>query len=101
MGIGGLTVEAIFIDDGRASDQPIRTEAYLYSLSETEWTDLRAEATRSRKAGNPLLRCGDCRSPVYARESTNGRRHCYHFGTEAKDCLWASANARNARLLTA
>ena len=27
MRIGGLTVEAIFVDDGRASDQPIRTEA--------------------------------------------------------------------------
>ncbi|MDH4992230.1 DUF6035 family protein [Aquamicrobium lusatiense] len=101
MGIGGLTVEAIFVDDGRDADQPIRTEAYLYSLSETEWTDLRAEATRSRRAGKALLRCGDCRSPVYARESTNGRRHCYHFGTEVKDCLWASANARNARSIDA
>jgi len=101
MRISGLTVEAIFVDDGRASDQPIRTEAYLYSLSETEWTNLRAEATRSRRAGKPLLRCGDCRNPVYARESTNGRRHCYHFGTEVKDCPWALANARNARSIDA
>ncbi|WP_345932208.1 DUF6035 family protein [Tistrella arctica] len=62
---------------------------------------MRAKATRSRKAGEPLLRCGDCRSPVYARESTKGRRHCYHFGTEVKDCLWSSANARNARSIDA
>lgn len=101
MRIEGLTIEAIFVEDGATPGQPIRTEAYLYSLSETEWTSLRAEATRSRKAGNPLLRCGDCRSPVYARESTNGRRHCYHFGTDVKDCLWASANARNARSIDA
>lgn len=101
MGIGALTVEAIFIDDGKALSQPIRTEAYLYSLSETEWTNLRAEATRSRKAGKPLLLCGDCKSPVYARESTSHRRHCYHFGTDVKGCQWASANARHARSIDA
>lgn len=101
MGIATLTVEAIFINDGKSSDQPIRAELYLYSLSETEWSDLRAEATRSRRKGKPLLQCGDCRSPVYARESSNGRRHCYHFGTEVKDCLWALANARSARSIDA
>lgn len=101
MRFGGLTVEAIFVDDGKASIQPIRTEAYLYSLSETEWANLRAEATRSRRAGKSLLRCGDCKSPVYARESTSGRRHCYHFGTDIKDCQWASANARNVRSIDA
>lgn len=101
MRIGGLTVEAVFIDDGRALDEPIRADSYLHSLSETEWTELRAKATRSRKTDKPLLRCGCCRHPVYARESTRGRRHCYHFGTEVKNCLWASANARDVRSIDA
>lgn len=94
-----LTIEAIFVADPPYG--AVRTESYLNSLSETEWTDLRAEATRSRHSGTPLLRCGDCRSPVYARESNAGRRHCYHFGTDLKDCRWPTANARDFRSIDA
>lgn len=101
MRISGLTVEAIFVESGENSAGPVRTETFLYSLSETEWADLRAEATRSRREGRPILRCGDCGNPVYARESSNGRRHCYHFGADIKDCLWASAKAKNLRSIDA
>ncbi len=81
-----LTIEAIIIPP---SSHPVHTETYLNALSDTEWSELRALATRSRHAGNPALLCGDCGQPVYGRESSNGRRHCYHFGTETKICRWA------------
>lgn len=94
-----LTVEAIFIPGSEGT--PVHTEGYLYSLSDTEWSELRAQVTRSRRSGSPLLQCGDCHAPVYARESSTGRRHCYHFGTDLKDCRWASANAQNFRAIDA
>ena len=87
-----LTIEAIVPPN---LQRPVHTERFLNSLSDTEWAELRALATRSRRAGQPALLCGDCRGPVYARESAAGRRHCYHFGTELKDCRWSSANAKN------
>jgi len=94
-----LAIEAIFV--ASAATNAVHTERYLYSLSDTEWTELRAKATRSRSSGIPLLRCGDCNGPVYARESRAGRRHCYHFGTETKKCRWSSANAQNLRAIDA
>ncbi|MFC6589430.1 hypothetical protein ACFQDZ_21200 [Sulfitobacter pacificus] len=93
-----LSIEAIFVP---GFGEPVHAETYLQALSETEWTELRAEATRSRRSGNPVLLCGDCRGSVYGRESTAGRRHCYHFGTDVKDCRWATANAANFRSIDA
>lgn len=93
-----LTIEAIFVDP---LPEAIHTDSYLVALSETEWTNLRANATRSRDSGTPYLRCGDCGSPVYARESSNKRRHCYHFGTDLKICKWSAANARDFRSIDA
>jgi len=93
-----LSIEAIFVP---GFGEPVHAETYLQALSDTEWTELRAEATRSRRSGDPVLLCGDCRGPVYGRESTAGRRHCYHFGTDIKDCRWATANAANFRSVDA
>ncbi len=93
-----LSIEAIYVP---GFQHPVRAETYLQALSDTEWTELRAEATRSRRRGDPVLLCGDCRGPVYGRESTAGRRHCYHFGTDLKDCRWATANASNFRSIDA
>ena len=93
-----LSIEAIYVP---GFQHPVHSETYLQSLSDTEWTELRTEATRSRHRGDPALLCGDCRGPVYGRESTAGRRHCYHFGTDIKDCRWAAANASNFRLIDA
>ena len=93
-----LSIEAIYVP---GFQHPVHSETYLQSLSDTEWTELRTGATRSRHRGDPALLCGDCRGPVYGRESTAGRRHCYHFGTDIKDCRWAAANASNFRLIDA
>jgi hypothetical protein len=93
-----LSIEAIYVP---GFQHPVHAETYLRALSDTEWTELRAEATRSRHRGDPALLCGDCRGPVYGRESTAGRRHCYHFGTDIKDCRWAAANASNFRSIDA
>lgn len=98
MTTSALTIEAIIV---RPSQHPVHTETYLNALSDTEWTELRAAATRSRHTGEPALLCGDCGEAVYGRESSNGRRHCYHFGTETKDCRWASANASSFRSVDA
>jgi hypothetical protein len=54
-------------------------------------------ATSSGKTDNPLLRCGDCRKAVYARESWRGRRHFYHFAGDHSDCRWSGAVAGNIR----
>jgi len=93
-----LGIEAIFV---RGIAQPIRTDNYLSALSDIEWTELRALSTRSRRSGDPVLLCGDCRGPVYVRESPVGRRHCYHFGTDTKECRWATANASDFRSIDA
>jgi len=87
-----LSVEAIFVP---GFGEPVHAETYFQALLDTEWTELRAEATRPRRSGDPVLLCGDCRGPVYGRESTAGRRHCYHFGTDFKDCRRATVNAAN------
>lgn len=79
----------------------VHTESYLRSLSEAEWSELRHEATLTAKSCNPVLTCGDCRMPVYARESAQGRRHCYHFSGDYKDCAWANATGRNIRTIDA
>ncbi len=96
-----LTVEAIYDLrlDGKAD--PVHAETYLSTLSEAEWTDLRRTATRTGKSDNPLLRCGDCGEGVYARESTKGRRHCYHFGGDHRDCRWSGAVGRHTRAIDA
>lgn len=96
-----LTVEAIFIDDGEGRSPPFRTQGYLDSLSEKEWSELRAKATKKKREGVPFLRCGDCGRQVYLRESKSKRRHCYHFGEKAEGCLWSSAHAKNFRLIDA
>uniref|UniRef100_I2Q6L1 DUF6035 domain-containing protein n=1 Tax=Desulfovibrio sp. U5L TaxID=596152 RepID=I2Q6L1_9BACT len=94
-----LSIEAIFVSP--FSKDAVHTESYLSSLSDTDWADLRENITRSKKSGKPVLLCGDCRSPVYVKESVNGRRHCAHFGTDIKDCRWFSANAQNFRSIDA
>ncbi len=94
-----LSIEAIFVSS--SSKDAVHTESYLNSLSDTDWSDLRENITRSKKSGIPVLLCGDCRSPVYVKESVNGRRHCAHFGTDTKNCRWFSANAQNFRSIDA
>ncbi|MEM6900243.1 MAG: DUF6035 family protein [Pseudomonadota bacterium] len=98
MKASALTIEAIIVPP---STHPVHTETYLNALSDTEWSELRAKATRSRRTGQPALLCGDCGQSVYGRESSYGRRHCFHFGTETKDCRWASANASSFRSIDA
>jgi len=87
-----LAVEAIFVEDSN-NGYPLRADSYLSSLSDTEYTELRARVTRGRRNGNHFLFCGDCTAPVFARESKTGRRHCVHFGTDATGCRWSSAVA--------
>lgn len=90
-----LTVEAICVLRASPDASPVHAATYLDALSEAEWADLRADASRSGKTGNPLLRCGDCRNAVYARESPRRRRHCYHFAGDHRDCRWSGAVAGN------
>lgn len=93
-----LTIESIYIGDSTCATH---TEMYLASLSEPDYAALRASATHSNQTGSPYLRCGDCKSPVYVRESVTGRRHCFHVGTEQKNCRWSNANAKNFRAIDA
>lgn len=94
-----LTVEAIYLYPESAN--PTRAEGYAASLSDPDWTNLRASVTRARKEVKELLLCGDCRGTVYPRESTNGRRHFYHFGQVPPNCIWAGAHGKNSRAIDA
>lgn len=97
----GLTVEAVYDLRWDAGAQAVYAQTFLNALSEAEWTELREAATRTGKTDNPVLRCGDCRKAVYARESWKGRRHCYHFASDHSDCRWSGAVARNRRSIDA
>lgn len=93
--INELAVEAIRDLRKNPSAHAVHADTYLNTLSEAEWTELRAIATRSRRTGNPVLRCGECGGGVYARESLKGRRHCYHFAGDHSDCPWSRAVAQH------
>ncbi len=96
-----LTVEAIRDLRANPTAHPVHAESYLSTLSEPEWTELRAAATRTGKTENPALCCGDCGKPVYARESWKGRRHCYHFAGDHSDCRWSGAVAQHLNSIDA
>lgn len=97
----GLTVEAVYDLRRDARAEAVYAQTFLNALSEAEWTELRAAATKTGKTDNPVLRCGDCRKAIYARESWKGRRHCYHFAGDHSDCRWSGAVARNRRSIDA
>lgn len=97
----GLTVEAVFDLRRDVGAEAVYAQTFLNALSEAEWTELREAATKTGKTDNPVLRCGDCRKAIYARESWKGRRHCYHFAGDHSDCRWSGAVANNRRSIDA
>ena len=96
-----LTVEAVYDLRHAPETSPVHAATFLDTLSEAEWSELRAIATRTGKTDNPLLRCGDCGKAVYGRESSKGRRHFYHFGGDHSDCRWSGAVAGHVRSIDA
>jgi hypothetical protein len=96
-----LSVEAIKVASRGFCAVPVHAESYLAGLSEAEWTNLRHIARITRNTDTPALRCAECDSGVYARESPNHRRHCYHFAGDHSRCPWANATAGNIHLIDA
>jgi hypothetical protein len=48
------------------------------ALPDDQWAELQKMVIQARRRGRDLLRCVDCRHPMYARQAASGTRHFVH-----------------------
>jgi len=94
-----LTIRSVL--DRRRPDglQLIDAEAWLSSLSETAYTDLRA-ATTGQTRGAPEIVCAECEWPVYSPDDQKRRRYFQHKKGFPETCCY-SGEGRDPRQVDA
>lgn len=94
-----LTIRSVL--DRRRPDglQLIDAEAWLSTLSESAYTDLRA-ATTGQRCGVPEIVCAECEWPVYSPDDKKRRRYFQHKKGYPETCCY-SGEGRDPRQVDA